>query len=98
MTKVIKRGGKKQNFSPIKIENSIRGAAKEAGISSSKVKELIEEVAEPVINFYRKKRIIKSVDLRKSILKRLEKRAKLVVSAWRRHEKKVKKYKFSFYF
>ena len=85
---VIKRGGKKQSFSGSKIKGAIEKAAKDAGISSLKRNELIKEVAVPVIDLYKGKRAVKAVELRKSILKRLERRAKSVVSAWRRYEKK----------
>jgi transcriptional regulator NrdR family protein len=91
MTQVIKRGGKRQAFSPSKIKNSIKAAAREAGLSRSKIEKLVKEVGDSVVAFYRKKRVVKSTILRKSILRRLERKAKSVASAWRRHEKKRKK-------
>lgn len=86
---VIKRNGKRQKFSPGKIKHAIEKSAKEAGLSSARRKELLKEVAEPIIKLYKNKRV-KSTILRKSILRRLERRSKSVVSAWRRHEKKKK--------
>jgi transcriptional regulator NrdR family protein len=89
MTKVIKRGGKrKQAFNASKIRSSIKGAAKEAGFSPSKTQELVEEVGNSVIGFFGKKKVVKSVDIRKSIIRRLERRAKSVSAKWKHFEKR----------
>jgi len=91
MGKVIKRGNKKQTFSPTKIRNSIQAAAKEAKLHYTKAKALTKEIGEPVITLYKNKRLIKTTDLRRSILRRLDRRAKKVSSAWKRYDKKRKK-------
>ncbi|MCL5018308.1 MAG: ATP cone domain-containing protein [Candidatus Pacearchaeota archaeon] len=88
MTHVIKRGGRKQTFMPSKIKSAIKGAAKEAGFSSAKVEDLVKEVGNGVIDFFGKKRVVKAVDIRKSILGRLQRRAKSVASAWKKFERK----------
>lgn len=90
MVKVVKRDGKKENFVPKKIRVSIEKAAKEAGVAPRKIGDLIEEVAEPVIEVYKKKKVVKVSDLRRSILGRLDRKAKKVSAAWRRYEKKKK--------
>ena len=88
MGKVIKRGGRKQAFSSAKIKRSVYKAARETKLSASKIKELVKDVAEPVIKLYKNKRTVKSVVLRRSILKRLDRRAKSVSAAWRRFDRK----------
>lgn len=89
MTNVIKRGGqKKEAFSPSKIKSAIKGAAKEAGFSPTKVEGIVKEVGNEVIGFFGKKRIVKAVDIRKSILGRLERRSKSAASAWKKFEKR----------
>jgi len=88
MTTVIKKGGKRQAFSSAKIRKGVMLAAKEAKLSSSKVKVLIKEVAEPVIALAKKKRVVRASSLRKSILGRLDRRAKVVSRAWRNFDKK----------
>jgi len=89
MTNVIKRGGqRKQAFSPSKIKSSIKGAAKEAGFSPKKTEEVVREVGNEVINFFGKKRVVKAVDIRKSILGRLQRRSKAAAAAWKRFEKR----------
>ena len=89
MGSVIKRGGKRQAFSGSKIKRAAEKAARDAGISSLKRNELIKEVAEPVIKLYKNKKV-KSTILRKSILRRLGRKAKAAVSAWRRYENRKK--------
>lgn len=89
MTQVIKRGGKRrQSFIPSKIKKSIKGAAREAGFSASKTERVVNEVGNGVINFFKKKKVVKSVDIRRSILRRLNRKAKKVAATWKRFEKK----------
>lgn len=90
MVKIIKKGGRIQAFNPAKIRNSISRAAKEAKVSSIKEKQLLKNVADPVINLTKKKKIVKSTDLRRSLLGRLERRAKTVSKAWKRFDRKNK--------
>ena len=89
MGTVIKRDGKRQAFSPAKVRKSIESAGKDANLSKSKIQELVKEVANSVIALYSKKRV-KAVQLRKSILRRLNRRAKSVSAAWRRFERNKK--------
>jgi len=91
MTQVIKRGGRKQKFVPAKIRYSIKKAAQEAKISPEKQKQLVKDVGEAVIDFAKKKKLVKAVELRKSILGRIQRRMKSVASAWRRYEKRKKR-------
>lgn len=88
MNLVIKRNQVKQKFSPSKIKDSIYNAAKDAGLSMFKVKELEKEVAEPVIKHFKSKKSIRASEIRKSILGRLDRRAKSVSSAWRKYDKR----------
>jgi len=88
MVNVVKKGGKKQGFSPAKIRHSVEYAAKDAGLKASKIKELIANVAEPVITWVKTKRIVKASAIRKAILGRLDRKAKSVANAWRKFEKK----------
>jgi transcriptional repressor NrdR len=89
MTQVIKRGGKKREaFNPSKIRNSVKKAAKEAGFSASKVEEVVKEVGNGVIGFFGKKKVVKAVDIRRSILGRLERSAKAVAKKWKSFEKR----------
>lgn len=93
MTHVIKRGGRRQIFSPAKIKSAIKGALKEAGLPKTKVEENVKKVGNAVIDFFKKKRVAKTTDIRRSILGRLGRISKASASAWRRHEKKKRKKK-----
>ena len=90
MSTVIKRGGKTQVFSAAKIRRAIQRAAREAKISASATRELIRDVGDAVVKEYRNRRV-RSTELRRSILKRLDRRTKSVASAWRRFDRKRKR-------
>ena len=87
---VVKRGGKTQAFSPSKIKKAIEKTAKDAKVPVVKRKELLKEVALPIIKLYKNKRV-KSTELRKIILRRLSSRSKATVAEWKRWEKRKKK-------
>ena len=91
MTQVIKRGGGRQKFMPEKIRKSIRKAATGSRISQAKTRDLVNDVGNSVIDLFKNKKIVKTVDLRKSILGRINRRVKSVASAWKKVEKKKKK-------
>lgn len=85
---VIKRNQVKQNFSASKIRESIHKASRDVGYNMFKVKELEKEVAEPVIKHFKTKKSVRASEIRKSILGRLDRRAKSVSSAWRKYDKR----------
>lgn len=89
--KVVKKNGEKQVFVAAKVRRSVEKAAKEAKYSLSARKELVKEVAEPVIKLYKKKKVVKAADLRKAILGRLDRKAKRVSVAWRRYDRRAGK-------
>lgn len=90
MGTVIKRDGRRQELSSSKIRRSVQRAAMDAKMSASKIRELVNDVADSVIKQYKEKRV-KSTELRRSILGRLDRRAKTVSSAWRRFDRKRRK-------
>ena len=91
MTKVLKKDGRKVAFVAAKLKKSIDKAGKDAKISPSKRKELIREIAEPVIKAAKKRKLVKSSELRRAILGKLDRKSKKVSAAWRRHDRKRKK-------
>ncbi len=84
---VIKRNGTSQTFNPSKIRASIQKSSKDAGISASRTKEILDDVAKPVIDKYKDKKV-KALYLRRIILRRLDRKSKSVASSWRRYDKK----------
>jgi transcriptional regulator NrdR family protein len=91
MGQVIKRGGGRQKFMPEKIRKSIRKAATAGRISQAKTRDLVNDVGNSVIDLFQKKKLVKTIDLRKSILGRINRRVKSVGSAWKKSEKKKTK-------
>ena len=91
MGQVIKRGGERQKFMPEKIRKAIRKASTGARISQAKTRDLVNDVGNSVIDLFQKKKLVKAVDLRRSILGRINRRVKSVASAWKKAEKKKKK-------
>lgn len=87
MGQVIKRSGKKQAFSSAKIRRAIDRAAREAGLSGGKRHELAQ-VAKHIIEKYMKRKLIKATEIRKSILRILDRRARGAAQAWRRFDRK----------
>lgn len=87
---VVKKSGKKQKFSKAKLMKSIQDAAKEAGLSPAKRKVLAKEVVDSFVEAAKKKKVMKAVEIRRSVLGRLDRRAKSVSKAWRRYDKKKK--------
>jgi transcriptional regulator NrdR family protein len=91
MTTVVKRGGKKQKFSPSKIKKAVMGAAREAKVPTSKRAKLVREVTGPVINACKKKKTVKATAIRTLILSRLRKKSKGAAAAWVKYDRKHRK-------
>jgi transcriptional regulator NrdR family protein len=87
MTIVLKVDGSKQAFSAAKLKVSIEKACMEADFAAERVRELVEEISEPIIKEVEKKSTIKSSELRKLVLAALDKGAKPAAKAWRRFDK-----------
>ena len=91
MTTVIKRGGKRQTFSPSKIKKAIAGALREAHVSKAKRDMIVKEVANEVVKMYGKRKLVKATEIRKAVVAKLGRRSKAAVTAWKRREKKKTK-------
>lgn len=85
---VIKRNRRRQRFSKTKLEKSIIKASRGAKIASSKARELARDISESVRNSLRGKRSVRTTDLRRLILRRLDTRARSVASSWRRYDRR----------
>lgn len=85
---VLKRSGKKQLFSITKLERSIANAAKDAKISADKKAKLVKEIVGSVVTGLKGKRVVKAVELRARVLRRLDRRARAVAGAWRKYDER----------
>ena len=83
---VIKRNGKKQNFSSSKLCKSIENVLKEAKVSQRGI--VLAELCESLKVGLKGKRSIKAIELRRMVLSRLERRSKKAVALWRKFEAK----------
>lgn len=86
MTDVIKRNKTRQKFSVIKLERSIQKAAREAKLNAAKGREIAREIAGGVTKLIKKRKSVKSTELRRRVLRRLENRSMAAVLAWRRFD------------
>jgi transcriptional regulator NrdR family protein len=91
MTSVVKRGGIKQRFSPSKLKKSIEKALKDAKVPKAKRDRLVKEVGGAVIALFKRRKLVKTTEIRKAVLTRLVKKSKAAVAAWKRSEKKKRK-------
>ncbi len=81
---VFKKDGKKEVFNSDKIVKSIERAVKDAKLAPAR---FLKEVAKPTIEYFKKKEIVKTADIRKFILEKFAKTSKSAVKTWKMHEK-----------
>ena len=86
MTEVIKKSGKKEQFSPEKIRKSIAGAAQQADIPDERKDEVVYEVVGTVIPILESKEGIDTSEIKGIILGELDKVEPAVASSWRKYE------------
>lgn len=86
MTKVIKKNGKIEAFNAAKIRKSITSAARESEIPAKRTREVVRDVSKVAISMSRKKKEIRSRDLRARILKKLDAIEPAVSRAWRKYD------------
>jgi len=90
MTVVVKRNRKRQKFEPGKLRRSIDRACAEAGLPSSKRKDLVEKVVREIVAIVDGQSLVRSVVLREWVLYRLDKAAPSVSRCWRDHDRETK--------
>jgi transcriptional regulator NrdR family protein len=87
---VQKKNNFKEEFQIDKLKRSIEKAAREAGHSDDKVFEIIEELAEYVMNSIYDLETVDTLSLRNLILNKLDEKYPEVAESWRKYEKEVK--------
>jgi transcriptional regulator NrdR family protein len=85
---VIRRGGKRQPFSPEKLKRSIRLACKDAHLSMVRAKGVVAKVARPVLKFAKGRKTVRTSVLRTKVLAGLRKVEPVVAKAWSQYEKR----------
>ena len=88
---VIKKNGEKEVFDEQKIKRGIMAAAKEAGLTEERVREVGEEVSKKVMEELREKEEVPTQVIREKVLEELERTERKVATAWIRYEKTERK-------
>jgi transcriptional regulator NrdR family protein len=83
---VIKKSGEREPFDPMKIENSIRAAATDAGLPTERINELVNRVAKVVIDAVVDKNEVATSEIKKRILAELDEIEPAVADAWRQFD------------
>ena len=88
MVKVIKRKGKIVAFSAAKIKRGVANSAKDAKLPVSVRKRLVRKIALPIIRSMRRRKLVRTSAIRKSILSKLNRQSKAAAQAWRKYERR----------
>lgn len=87
MTKqVIKKDGTKEPFDSGKISRAIEGSARDAGLTTERTSEVVNQVLGAVLQFAASKEEISTAELVEKILGELEKIEPAAAEAWKKHE------------
>ncbi|HLC74329.1 MAG TPA: ATP cone domain-containing protein [Candidatus Nanoarchaeia archaeon] len=87
---VIKRNRKRQRFSATKLRRSIDGAARRGSVKASQRSVIVREISTGIMGRLRGRRTVRSTELRRMVLGRLERKSRAAAAAWRRSERKKK--------
>jgi transcriptional regulator NrdR family protein len=94
MTKVIKKGGKREKFNLEKIKKSLMSAIERTELPKKERDELIEKITKKVLEFVRGKEEIFTAEIEAKIILELEENCPEAVKLWREYrleKEKVKK-------
>ena len=83
---VIKKSGEREPFDPMKIENSIRAAATDAGLPIERIDELVNRVAKIIIDAVVDKNEVATLEIKEMILAELDEIEPAVAEAWRKFD------------
>jgi transcriptional repressor NrdR len=90
LTKVVKRKGTVESFSPDKIKGSLQKATIDAGYSVEDKKDIIDEVFRNINKKLDKGDQIESENIRMCLLTELDKCEPYIAKSWRRFDNKNK--------
>jgi len=88
MVKVIKKNRKIVAFSAAKIKKGVLNAAKDAKLPKSVRNMLVRKVAMPVIRAAKKKKVVRTSEIKKSILSKLGRRSVAAFKSWKKYERR----------
>jgi transcriptional regulator NrdR family protein len=88
MVKVIKKGGKIEEFNLNKIKKSLISAIERTNLSQKKKNELVEKITKRVFKFAKEKEEIFTAEIEAKILLELDKECPEAVNLWREYRRK----------
>jgi len=83
---VIKKDGTREPFDAQKIKNTIAAAAAQADLSADRQSEVVEQVANIVIQMADAKEEITTSEIKEKILSELDRTEPPVSAAWRKYD------------
>lgn len=83
---VIKKSGEREPFDPMKIENSIRAAAIDAGLTPERIDEIVNRVAKIVIDSVVDRNEVNTFEIKERILAELDVIEPAAADAWRKFD------------
>ena len=89
MIKVIKKGGKREEFNLNKIKKSLISAIERTELSQEQKNELVEKITRKVLDFAKEKKEVFTAEIEAKILLELEENCPQAAKIWR--EYRVKK-------
>jgi transcriptional regulator NrdR family protein len=84
---VLKRNREREPWSDDKIRDSIEAAAREAGYATATAESVVEEVIPSVGEMKKSRDLVKTSEIRETILRQLDERHPGVSAAWRDFDK-----------
>lgn len=91
LKRVMKKGGKFEPFIPEKIKKSIDFAVQNLNLPPKEKEDIVDKVFKEVIDFFKEKKEIATVEIEAKILLELEKIAPEAAKVWREYRLKKKK-------
>jgi transcriptional regulator NrdR family protein len=93
MIKVIKKGGKREEFNLDKIKKSLISAFEKTNLSQKEKSELVEKITNKVLDFANEKKEVFTTEIEAKILLELEENCPQAARFWREYRLKKKKTK-----
>ena len=85
MIKVIKKGGKREEFNLNKVKKSLISAIERTELPQEKKNELVEKITKKVLNFAKERKEIFTAEIEAKILLELEENCPQAAKLWREY-------------
>ena len=91
MIKVIKKGGKREEFNLNKIKKSLISAIERTDLSQEKKNELVEKITRKVLEFAKERNLVFTAEIEAKILLELDENCPQAAKIWREYRQQKKK-------